>query len=375
MGIYTSNLENSLFSSWDEFDTDEENYEKLLTHLNSNNFRTFGEGLTDFVIKRITGIDKNAIIKAMTETYKRQGVPLPSRNTLVNWIEEGFRPKKCEESREKMFQFSFAFQLSTQETAELFHKVYLDRAFYFRNPKEIIYYYCLERKLTYSHAVKLIDQMPEKHDAEEDKTVYTSVLEESFSSISSDNELLSFLAMHLHNMDIKNKTAKEILKNEVVKAKMTAEQERNYSPLIKELAYNRDRDSIDLLYDTILNRNVEENQGKSIFKNEQLPKEIRSCFPQPATFTKAEPTFEEIRKMLILLFSYNFWYRMGNSKLNIDIEDYIQELNSLLFNVGFSPLYYGNPHDWLYMYCSLESNALDRFRGIIAEIMDEDDEM
>ena len=47
------------------------------------------------------------------------------------------------------------------------------------------------------------------------------------------------------------------------------------------------------------------------------------------------------------------------------------ELNDVLFGCGFSPLYAGNPYDWLFLYCSAcntdDYTPLDRFRGVLAQ--------
>ena len=51
--------------------------------------------------------------------------------------------------------------------------------------------------------------------------------------------------------------------------------------------------------------------------------------------------------------------------------DYIAEMNLELNQSGFSPLYYGNPYDWLFLYCALAPRPLDIFRGLLAESLDQ----
>jgi len=77
-------------------------------------------------------------------------------------------------------------------------------------------------------------------------------------------------------------------------------------------------------------------------------------------------------KDIILLYFYYYWV---NEKLNKRYEGeynkFIDELNDVLFDCGFSTLYLGNPYDWLFMYCSAcadeDYSPLDRFREIMAQ--------
>ena len=86
--------------------------------------------------------------------------------------------------------------------------------------------------------------------------------------------------------------------------------------------------------------------------------------------SKKDPTYEELRKLIILLASYNFWYQLQDK--NADIEDYIEEMNGYPDESGFPLMYYGNPYDWLFLYCALADNPLETFRGILAEVLDEE---
>ena len=106
----------------------------------------------------------------------------------------------------------------------------------------------------------------------------------------------------------------------------------------------------------------------TVFKNARLPKEIKNRFPEAGTFAKREPTFEELRKMIVLLFSYYYWYQLQKEGLESDIDNYVQELNVYLNNSGLPMLYYGNPFDWMFLYCNLAERPLDAFREILAEV-------
>ena len=110
----------------------------------------------------------------------------------------------------------------------------------------------------------------------------------------------------------------------------------------------------------------------TIFKNVNLPKEITSCFPEAATFSKKDPTYEELRKMIVVLFSYTFFYNVEKNVYDeaeaIDnYDDYTIELNNRLEKAGMAPLYPGNPFDWLFCFCALAKEPLNTFRMTLDE--------
>ena len=155
---YTQQMENALFEQWDEFDDYNEDYSSLIEKLNSENtFRTFGDGLLFFLQKQNPELIAETAIKYIEKVCQETGVltkDIASANTLSNWFKGGPRPKKGEDSRKSMFALAFALELNPVETAELFHKVYLDRAFDYRNANEVVYYFCLSNKKSFNDEIK-----------------------------------------------------------------------------------------------------------------------------------------------------------------------------------------------------------------------------
>ena len=134
---------------------------------------------------------------------------------------------------------------------------------------------------------------------------------------------------------------------------------------------NTNTRSLNHIYEVITGCLVRGDKGtKTLFKNARLPKEIKNRFPEAVTLSKKEPTYEEIRKLIILLFSYNFWVKSMQNNEIIELDVYIDELNVVLNESGLSLVYYGNPYDWLFLYCALANNPLDTFREILSEVLD-----
>lgn len=373
---YTQQMENALFQQWDEFDDYNEDYSTLIEKLNSeNSFRTFGDGLLFFLQKRQPELNAETAIKYIEKICEETNVSksdIASANTLKSWFKGGPRPKKGEDSRISMFALAFALRLTPNETAELFHKVYLDRAFDYRNANEIIYYFCLNNQKTWQDANRLI-QMAHYNSADiVDATVYTSQIKADIEAIADDSALLSYIDIHGHNLAKKSVSAKQIAQKLLEQAKATAQKEAEL-PEYTERFSGRDRDSLNFTYEVITDLSVSGDKGtKTLFKNARLPKEIKSRFPEAVTLSKKDPSYEELRKLIILLFSYTYWFRMQAENRIIDLDDYIEEINVHLDESGFSLMYYGNPYDWMFLYCALSDRPLDTFRGLLAEVLAEE---
>ena len=213
-------------------------------------------------------------------------------------------------------------------------------------------------------------------------TVYTAQIKTDIEAIVNESMLLSYIAKHGHNLEKKSVSAKQTLQKLFLEANAFAKEEAT-----ERLAYKNgkefsvyksrfegyDKDSINFTYEVITDLTVSGPKGTiTLFKNARLPKEIKSRFPEAVSISKKDPTYEELRKFIILLSSYIFWYKMQIAEQPIDIEDYIEEINVHLNESGFSLMYYGNPYDWMFLYCTLAECPLDAFRGLLAEALAEE---
>lgn len=388
---YTDHLEKNLWDfaySLDETYESEEHYE-IIDFLNaSSSFRSFGNGLMNVIQKKYqeNSVDVSNVIRFIKQKCIDNSVPMSdiaSLNTLTNWFEKGMRPKKAESSRKSMFAFAFALELNIQETKDLFHKVYLDRAFNYRNTNEIIYYYCLQHKRTWSDVEKLIAYAVTSSSSDTDDTRYTVIIRGEIEQISDDDELLEYISEHSSDFEKNSKTAKKELSRLIEEAKATAikEIERfniEYKEVVRNKWHSSDNISVNLLYEIIVGSNVSGKKGtKTLFSNSRLPKEIKNRFPESASLGRKDIGSEELRKVIILLFSYVTWYQMQYNNTDFGFDDYKEQLDDLLFACGFANMYYGNPYDWLFLYCTLfesgeesKPQPLTAFRETIAEALE-----
>lgn len=372
---YTKYLENELYS----FDIDDDyNSSQVITFLNTS-FRTFGEGLSS-IIQEIIPPDVHKSPKEYLQDISREmGITIASRNTFNNWFDKSLRPKKSNDARIMMFKVAFALELDVEKTVTLFHHVYLDRAYNKRSVNELIFYYCLNNRLPYSHAEKLISAMDSCDFSYDDKTLFSSLIGDSIHAIDSDEELLKYIVSHGHNFAYSNTKAKEVLSKYIHRAICCAQEETKEDDFCDDTYRGMTRDSINFMYYVITGYKPSSSRGTRTltFKNTELPAEIKSNFPQPVSFSTANPSFEELRKMIILLFSYCFWRNAAKHKLFDLYDDYCDQLNDLLADCDFPTLYFGNPYDWLFLFCTFsctdEYNSLDCFRTVLDDIQENSD--
>ena len=376
---YTEQMEEALWQKWSDYDTDAE-YASTIEFLNAEDgFRSFGDGLIALMQKKDPSMDTEKAIAHLTACCRKTGIELSeigSTNTLKSWFKGGPRPKKGEDSRDAMFALAFSLGFTPDEAAELFHKVYLDRAFNFRSEKELVYYFCLVNGKTWTDAKRIIAAI--KHNADVyDTTLHTAAIQTDVDKFSNESELLAYIKTHRHNMEQNNVTAKKHLDRLLEQAKKYAVEEADlpeHEGQFDGAWKNEKTVSVNFMYALITDTTPSAKKGTiTVFKNARLPKEIKNRFPEAASFSEKEPTYESIRKMIVMLFSYTFWYHVQWEQKNFDIEDYTEQLNALLNECGFSPLYYGNPYDWMFLYCTLSDAPLDVFRGMVSEALNEEE--
>ncbi len=377
---YTKQMQSKIYSQWGEFDDYNEDYTALIDMLNNADaFRTFGDGLLHFMQKKLPELTAENAVKVLKQICAEKGIELSdiaSESTLKNnWFRGDKRPKKGDDSRRSMFALAFALELSPAETAELFHKVYLDRAFDYRNANEIVYYFCLNNKKSWADATRLILAAEKNGGDSNEHTIYTAQIKSEIDLIASEEGLLSYISTHRRNLDKNNESAKRNIELLISKAKKIAVEDSEL-PDHEDYYKGSNKDSVNFLYEIIVDQSVSGKKGTDTpFKNARLPKEIKNRFPSPNAFNLERATYEELRKLIILLFSYTYWYEIPKRDDVPTIEDYISDINVYLTDSGFAPMYYGNPYDWLFLFCSDQDNSknwdpLGTFRGILAEVLE-----
>lgn len=376
---YTQICENK---SWSLNGDEEDIGKKVLQFLQEcSETATFGARLKRFIAKEC-GVSEDSVPQYLKGRLQAEEIDMNS-NTLRNWFSKA-GPKKGDHSRDLMLQVAFALRLNVEQTNLLFQKVYLDRGLYPRRFEEYAAEFCLREGLGWTVWQSLLKQYPSAEE-ENEQTVYTRVLQQDLDGIKTPEEAAEYWKKHFHNFTIRNKSAREVLQNLVRKVKgnkdRTGEIDRELegrndkSDIWFEILKGRPHDTYEAMVQVITELTPEtQSNGKksrSILKGTCLPHEIQTNFPEASVFSKKEPSYEELRKMIILLGSYYLWRQAARARKILELDVYIQEMNDRLNEAGLPPLYYGNPFDWLFLYSAKEEDPLAYFREVLAEAMDE----
>jgi len=391
MGNYSQELFNEM---WAIMENDYEEYTsyELIDKLNDFNFiNPFHKRLLSFY-NDISGECNTAeeAKKSLLRQAKKNGVYL-NPNTINNWLSGEREPKYGDDDRQRLFAVAFALGLDVISTERLFHRVFLDRAFNKRNINEFIFLHCINNDKPYTVAMALIDQINSMqfNSSSKERTIDTGLLHDVAKQNTNESDLIRFIVEHPYNFELNNTTAKEHrqrLLNSLVGTdsnpglaqkeydKHTVEQDISWKwTEIKFKEYKKRPTLVDFLLYVILGVDFVNAKRDEILAIRDIfqRKEVITRFPDKQTLSCKNPSSYSLRKDIILLYFYFYWVNDFLTNLNIgEYDSFVDELDTILFECGFSPLYVGNPYDWLFMYCSTcvddTFTPLDRFRGIFA---------
>ena len=139
---YTVRKDQTVWDFIDKLD-EKDTHEEIIEYLREGKIRSFGDGLAYLINEKDkdTNITSDNLQNYLEEKCEKNGIVLKeiasSRNTFKNWF-GNTRPRKEAKNREIMFKIAFALELNIEEVKYLFHKVYFDRAFDYRNYREAV---------------------------------------------------------------------------------------------------------------------------------------------------------------------------------------------------------------------------------------------
>lgn len=113
--------------------------------------------------------------------------------------------------RHKLFQISFALEMTIEETNMFLTKILCEQGYNFRNEEEIIYYFCRKNNISYNRATELIEIASNMEDNKklENKDIYTKHFKKEVETINREEELLDYIKKNKHNFKGFSKTAKD----------------------------------------------------------------------------------------------------------------------------------------------------------------------
>ncbi len=434
---FTKTMNDAFNEIVDYYKSDDGEIEKIVDFLNiSKNFRSFDTGLTEF-IKKHGYVEKKCLseeeyledrVNFLEQKFKEKNISYVLA-TLKNYFLGQKRPDAREQSRKNMFKICFALDLNIDETNNFFNKIYFDRSFNIKNIDELVYYFCIKNKKSYVEAEKLIEKIKNilKNDSESNlnEIAHTSEIREKIEFFTDELELIKYIIENKNKFRNYNTTATRQL-NKLLDRIIGKKEDKKVITKIQNSVYlsREDKESIKscgLVVQDILNYKLHEflnsakdknkksdliTRNKSIHsidfmlyviyssnkpartenfsftKNATLPDIVRGRFPSVSTFSKfrngKDCSFDVLRRMIILLEFYAFFFDAEEEYKNEELPDYIycdfvDQMDDVLNLCGMGPLYIGNPYDWLFMFSAKSRAPLSSFRELICEVCEFDE--
>lgn len=389
---------------------------------NPDNFRSFAEGLVELLKRKgYQGCldDTRKMADYLYQSLKRIG-SLTTYETVESWFLGTHQPKIEFGYRRQIYEICFAMQLSLNETKWFFQHVYYDRAFNCHTVEESVFYFAFKNNLSYTQALQIINSIAEVPSSSFTTATpnYTQFIQQQISDLKSTDELIAFLKHNKNNFEQWNQSASQKLqelfhelipspdgKKEIDNLKRTiirknsvyhvipSLSEKNHWGLIMQEFFSQissveDLDQINkkniCSITFVLERILYTSAGLPK-KKTQLPYVVCNNFPSKKTMSdvlsnsKMErlKSYDSIRKMIILLYFYNYWVRVKLHYLNckpIQLSKIFEdEINSILYQCGYEELYAGNPYDWLFLCAAQTEDSLEYLRSCLLTLLPDDD--
>lgn len=418
MNTYTEFLENKAREIYPEDDID---YSQALIEV-VNMFRNFDEALDTFLAEHgFTGnkSDVDEKISYMRTKFAQADIQ-PPRN-MKKWYTEHKRIQK-----ETAIRICFAFGLTVEESEDFMRRICLLRGFDCHNVEEVVYFYAISNRLSYSEARKLIERVPQVNVGKidfEKEILYTSAIVEEIGRFRNQEELIEYIGANIRQFGYNNATAYKYIRDmwKEISAEgglaaaerkklyiefndadiIIEEQERNLEDdsdkdgrtgqtvragrTGKTEQTGKSRDSLWEIYLQILGlagnriaRLGTDRSLKPILKdNELLHAWAEDSFPSRVGLEKilnGEHVSEKlVHKTILLLVFYRFWVKSALKShsyqaKNGDTYRCTCEINKYLMDAGYPELYPGDPFDWIILHAVENDFPLLVFRDYMREL-------
>ena len=358
------NSQNDLTDNYDQQEIDL--LKEYLTQEKS--FSVFKDELSKIILEKDPSLKTEETQLNYLVDQARKKEILLERNTLKNWLKGNINPQGNSASRDNMYKLCFLLDFDFERTWLFFSKVYLDRPFDFRNKKEAVYAFCFKNKKDYKTAMEIIEYIENIELYNTTKEYQTIRIGEDIGDFKETNSLIEFIQYNANIFEQNNISSvnqvKKLMKicMDIVNKKRGGNTHISVDDVLEEI------------YGDNLRGVMTEGKNNTIKKKSAFLNIVKMNFPQKQLYyaiCNNKASYHVIRKFLIILHFYSMFsvYETGNDKgtgMDVpDYESYIDSVNDMLFECGYSSLYSRNPYDWMFMHCATNDYPLERFHQIM----------
>lgn len=361
MEMYDSNSQFTQISArqWD-FVTQENlsSREAVDFLLNNMKLRTFRD-----VLRLVCGSEdqESRIVKGLSSNTSK----LLQRDSIRRKVRNWMNGKNLPTEREDVFQICFALELD-QSQADRMLTMLTEQGIHYRNPREMIYAYCLRYRLGYRYACDLADQFLQKQSASDHhRDPVTQMIRQEFQSIKAEEDLFSFILRHQPHLGTHHNTAYSYFCRMLIL--LTGEE------LEGEACY-----SMEYVADTYLRLNVP--QDKKTGNYSDIQKIVKKYWPGARSIKAMKSRSEDVsRKTLLLMYlvTGGVWEQEYDEldepyiQPKEFLEAHCRRMNHMLAECGMCQIDPRNVFDYLVLYCLRPEDELfmsDRMAALASEI-------
>lgn len=283
---------------------------------------------------------------------QKNGVVSPGISRKVrNWLHDRNQPG----NREELFKICFALKLTEKEAGMLLGAT-AENGIHYRNPRELIYAFCLRMEEDYSYARKLADrllgeevpllgtlayqQALRRQQGKENPEIKTASMKDEFKRLKSQEELLDFLREKRESFGIHHNTA---YRKFMVMLEYLAKPGNDNPYVPEEREY-----SVETVVEEYLRMNIP--YGRKLGRYSRLQKEIKKHWPTPRTINEMKNRKLDVdRKTLLLLYiaTEGMVLERGDSKWEDYVKEHYRRINLMLTECGMSLLNLHSPFDYM----------------------------
>lgn len=326
--------------------------------------RTFPEILATFY----SGTDlKETLISGLCQIEAAN--PDSISRKVRDWLNCKYAPAE----KEDLIKICFALKLDELK-AGVFLSLTSEGTFHLRNPRELVFAYCLRTGKSYSHATQMISRLKpiDRNKKPGNNFILTKTLVNSFENVYDDE---TFNEFYTENYDFFGEMHNTAFVHFLFFLNLLVQPNQGYCG--KEYKYSEE-----MVVDEYMRMNLPLDKRTS--KYSLLQKTIRKFWPNTTSITKMRNREEDVtRRVLLLLYLITEGGITGEDNdayiLDEDLtdeerfEEHYWRLNSLLNDCGMGKIDPRNVFDWLILYClkSSEDEAMsERMQGVLDVIFE-----
>lgn len=305
-----------------------------------------------------TAEDTGLILTEVKRRYKELlGFSCP--RTVQEWI-KGTAPGVT--NRRNNYDLCYALEMDFQQTAVFFQKHYLTLPFNVKSSVDAVFMYALYHMKPYSDVTGLLEKS-KGFVPQENAHTSTSQIAAMIFDIDDDEKFMQYLSEHCYDNEQQFQHARRMINDKLDTVRKRIEK------------YDADRiiskDRLNsLTIEALLGFKYQ--QGGKTAKKSKLPKRFTESLPNDVTLGKIingnVASYDLLRKTLMLLSFYNFYYGSDNDNRNAiadNLMDFYEEMNDELISCGFAQLYVLHPFDCLLLYCANSYDPIDTLYCVI----------